>query len=73
MEVGDKTGHMHARCQFFMPTQSTMHLQVPLVCEQVDLGSLLFHVEVVRVLALEALGALAMAEKLAHDGLWVHA
>ena len=43
------------------------------VREDVDLAALALHVEVVRKLALEPLGALAVAEELAHNRLGVHA
>lgn len=45
----------------------------PPVCEQVRLVRLALHAQVVGELALEALGALAVAEVLAHNGLGVHA
>ena len=45
----------------------------PPVCEQVGLVRLALHRQVVAELALEALGALAVAEVLAHNGLGVHA
>mmetsp|Transcript_675 Transcript_675/g.1961 ORF Transcript_675/g.1961 Transcript_675/m.1961 type:complete len:264 (+) Transcript_675:699-1490(+) len=43
-----------------------------LVGEQVNLGLLPLHIQIVAVLALEALGALAHPKVLAHDGLGVH-
>ncbi len=43
------------------------------VGEDVDLAALALHVEVVRKLALEPLGALAVAEELAYNRLGVHA
>lgn len=47
--------------------------QDALIGEQVDLAALALHIEVVAVLALEALRALALPVVLAHDGLGVHA
>ncbi len=43
------------------------------VLEDVDLAALALHVEVVGELALEAFGALAMPEVLAHHRLGIHA
>lgn len=48
-------------------------LALPPTCEEVDLCALALHAQVVAELALEALGALPVAEELAHDGLGVHA